>query len=178
MKADTPQSNLLLTGRPGCGKSTLIERLIPHIKGPCTGFVTREIRQSGRRVGFSIDTLDDQHGILAHVDMPSRYRVGRYGVDLKTIDRLAVPAMMPASLHEFVVIDEIGTMECMSRLFCSTLIRILNADNPVVGSIAAKGGTFIESVKQRTDIHLVRVSLGNRDRLLGKVRKSLSKFFD
>jgi nucleoside-triphosphatase THEP1 len=42
--------NILLTGPPRCGKSTVIERLVRQIKRPVTGFFTREIREEGKRV--------------------------------------------------------------------------------------------------------------------------------
>ena len=43
---------------------------------PVTGFFTREIKEEGRRVGFSINTLDGREGILAHKSIDSKYRVG------------------------------------------------------------------------------------------------------
>ena len=39
--------NLLLTGPPGCGKSTLIEKLIARIDQPMTGFFTGGLRDRG-----------------------------------------------------------------------------------------------------------------------------------
>jgi nucleoside-triphosphatase THEP1 len=36
---------ILLTGRPGCGKTTLIKQLIPRLVEPVNGFYTQEIRQ-------------------------------------------------------------------------------------------------------------------------------------
>ena len=46
--------NILVTGPPRMGKSTLIERIVSKIRRPVTGFFTREIREGGKRVGFSI----------------------------------------------------------------------------------------------------------------------------
>ena len=97
--------NILLTGPPRSGKSTLIEAVVARIKEPITGFFTREMREAGERVGFSINTLKGREGILAHKGMRSRYRVGRYGVNLKDIEDTAVPAMIPSMHAEIVVID-------------------------------------------------------------------------
>jgi nucleoside-triphosphatase len=87
--------NILFTGVPGIGKSTIIEKIVQRINRSKTGFYTREIRASGRRVGFAITTLDGKHGTLAHIDIPGRIRVGRYGVNLPDIDLIAVPSMIP-----------------------------------------------------------------------------------
>jgi nucleoside-triphosphatase THEP1 len=51
---------VLLTGRPGCGKTTLIKRIVKQVARPAGGFYTEEIRERGRRVGFRMITLDAQ----------------------------------------------------------------------------------------------------------------------
>jgi nucleoside-triphosphatase THEP1 len=160
------RKNILLTGSPRCGKSTLIEKLVQRLEGSMTGFFTREIREGGRRVGFSITTLDGKEGELAHTRIPGRIRVGRYGVNLVDIDQIAVPSMIPFTADDWVVIDEIGKMECYSARFRETLIRVLDADNRLIGSIALKGTPFIEDIKRRSDVRLIRVTEQNRDRLV------------
>ena len=159
--------NILVTGPPRCGKSTLIERVVGRIQKPMTGFFTREMREGGKRVGFSIITLDGKKGVLAHQEIKGRFRVGKYGVNLDHIDQIAVPSMLPAKAVEIVVIDEIGKMECFSPLFRQTLVKVLDSENPVLGSIAMKGGRFIQKVTEREDVLLVHVTEKNRDELIG-----------
>ena len=158
--------NILVTGPPRCGKSTLIERVVGKLQKPMTGFFTREMRQGGKRVGFSITTLDGKEGVLAHQDTKSRFRVGKYGVNLDHIDQIAVPSMVPAKADEIVVIDEIGKMECFSFLFRQTLVKVLDSDNSVIGSIALKGDKFIQKIREREDVLLVHVTEKNRDELV------------
>ncbi|MBW1740855.1 MAG: AAA family ATPase [Deltaproteobacteria bacterium] len=155
--------NIFVTGPPRCGKSTLIEKLILRIEKPMTGFFTREIKEKGRRIGFSITTLDGKKGVLAHENMKSRFRVGKYGVNLEDIDQIAVPSMLPAKPDEIVVIDEVGKMECFSLLFRQTLMKILDSDHQVIGSIAQKGDRFIQKIKARDDVLLANMSEKNRD---------------
>jgi nucleoside-triphosphatase THEP1 len=158
--------NILLTGPPRCGKSTLIEKVIGRIQKPMTGFFTREMRQGGKRVGFSITTLDGKEGVLAHQDTKSRFRVGKYGVNLEHIDKIAVPSMVPANTEEIVVIDEIGKMECLSSLFRQTLVKVLGSDNSVLGSIALRGDQFIQDIRERADVSLIHITEKNRDELV------------
>jgi nucleoside-triphosphatase len=129
---------------PGCGKSTLIEKIVTHIDKPMTGFFTRELRDQGRCVGFSITTLSGKQSLLAHETSKSRVRVGRYGVDIDAIDRIAVPSLSPSDPAEIIVIDEIGKMECASSRFRQAVLRVLDSEHPVVGSIAQRGGSFIQ----------------------------------
>ena len=158
--------NILVTGPPRCGKSTLIERVVGRVQKPMTGFFTREMRQGGKRVGFSITTLDGKEGVLAHQDTKSRFRVGKYGVNLDHIDQIAVPSMVPANADEIVVIDEIGKMECFSYLFRQTLLNVLDSDNSVLGSIALKGDKFIQKIREREDVLLIHITENNRDELV------------
>jgi nucleoside-triphosphatase len=157
--------NILLTGPPRCGKSTLIAKLVKQFHQPVTGFFTREIREKGQRVGFAILTMDGKEGVLAHKDSRSEIRVSKYGVNIEDLDQIAVPSMIPNKPDQFVVIDEIGKMECFSLLFRETLIKVLDSPNPVIGSIALKGGPFIQKIKERKDVLLVTVSEKNRDSL-------------
>jgi nucleoside-triphosphatase len=165
--------NILLTGPPQCGKSTLIEKLIHHIDKPLTGFFTRELRERGQRVGFSITTLATKQGTLAHEKSQSQIRIGKYGVNIDDIDQVAVPSMVPSKPDEIVVIDEIGKMECRSPLFRKTLLDILNCQHQVIGTIAQKGDPFIQKIKERGDVLLVPVSEQNRDSLVSFLEASI-----
>jgi nucleoside-triphosphatase THEP1 len=92
--------------------------------------------------------------------------VGKYGVNLEDLDQIAVPSMLPSTLDQIVVVDEIGKMECFSRLFKETLLKVLSADNLVIGSVAIKGDRFIQSIKQRDDVSLVSITEKTRDAAL------------
>jgi len=168
------RGHILITGPPRCGKSTLIERIVRELDRPATGFFTRELRTGDRRVGFAIETLDGKRGILAHQDLRSRYQVGKYGVNLADIDGIAVPSLVPSGPEEFVVVDEIGKMECFSRLFRDTLTRVLNSSHRVLGSIALKGNPFIDGIKARNDVLLIGLSEANREEAFGVVAGELS----
>lgn len=120
-------------------------------------------------MGFSINTLDGREGILAHEDIKSRWRVGKYGVNLKDIDSLAVAAINPAQGDELIVIDEIGKMECFSLKFREALTAVLDLPNWVIGSIAQKGDAFIQGIKRREDVVIITVTPHNRDILVNEL---------
>ena len=167
--------NILITGPPGCGKSTLIENVVNRMEEPVGGFFTREIKESGRRVGFSINTVDGREGVLAHQNIRGQFRVGKYGVNIEDIDSLAVSAIIPAQREQVIVIDEIGKMECFSDLFKKTLIQVLDSPNCVIGSIALKGGPFIQGIKNRDDVTVSSITPETRDSLVKEILGSIKK---
>ncbi len=132
---------------------------------PLRGFFTREIRESGRRTGFKIITLEGKEGVLAHERIRSKLRIGKYRVNVTDLDEIAVPSIIPSWPDEIIVIDEIGKMECFSTLFRETLLQVLDSPNKVFGSIASKAGEFIQAIKKRSDVELLHVSEENRDHL-------------
>jgi len=162
---DMTRNNILFTGPPGCGKTTLIKKIAEQLLTPSTGFITKEIRENGKRVGFAINTLDGKEALLAHVNVSGRYRVGRYRVVLESIDRIAVQSMIPKTQKESVVIDEIGKMECFSSLFKKTVLDVLDMPNVVIGTISLRGDQFIKKIKSRSDVLVVEISEKNRDEL-------------
>jgi nucleoside-triphosphatase len=88
---------LLVTGRPGVGKTAVVRRLAEAFAGHVGGFYTEEIRQEGRRVGFLLVTLDGDAAPFARSDWErAAHRVGRYGVDLHVLERLGVTAIREA----------------------------------------------------------------------------------
>lgn len=154
--------NILLTGVPGCGKSTVVENLLGRLGVPATGFFTREIRRQGRRVGFSLETLGGRQAVLAHHAFSGPHRVGKYGVDLARLEEIALPALQPPTPGHLVVIDEIGRMECLSALFQEAVKKALDGPNPVLATIALRGSPFMESIKARRDVRLLEITPENR----------------
>jgi len=81
-------AKILLTGLPGCGKTTAVMKIIDELDSTSVaGFYTEEIRENNNRKGFRWKLLDDAEGILARVDIKSRFKVGRYGVDVAGFSR-------------------------------------------------------------------------------------------
>jgi len=161
--------NVLLTGRPGIGKTTLIKRLIeatPLSKG---GFYTEEVREKGQRVGFSLTTLDGKKSLLAHIRIKSPYRVGRYGVDIDTFEAIGVESIIKAiSDNKLIIVDEIGRMELFSKKFRDVVLQALKTGR-VVATIKKGKGYFIDEIKSRKDVKVIEMNLENRETLSSKI---------
>src|SRR3972149_1768507 len=141
---------LLITGTPGSGKTTIICRVADALPGRrLGGFYTEEIRVGGERRGFRLATFDGQQRVMAHVEFRGPHRVGKYGVDVSVIDGLADSALAVREEGDLYLVDEIGKMGGMCPQFVTAMRALLHAPEPVVATIARKGGGFIIEVKAR-----------------------------
>ncbi|MFQ5599558.1 MAG: nucleoside-triphosphatase [Candidatus Krumholzibacteriia bacterium] len=163
--------HVLLTGRPGCGKTTVVRRVIEQLgRLRLAGFYTREVRQDGGRVGFEAVGLGGGCAMLAHRDFASRLRVGRYGVQLEAFDRLIRSELdRPPGDADLFIVDEIGKMECCGDVFLHAVRRLLDGPVPILATVASRGAGLIAEVKARPDAELLVVSAENRDRLPGEL---------
>jgi nucleoside-triphosphatase len=164
---------ILLTGPPRCGKTTVIQRVVARFPGQATGFYTREVREKGERVGFEIVTLDGRTALLSHVSFSGPLRVGKYGVSLENLHRLALPALEVNPGIDLVVVDEIGKMECFSPRFVEAMERLWAGAAPLLLTVAEKGGGYIQRVKEKPDKTLINVTPANRDELPEKILQLL-----
>ncbi|HYY06898.1 MAG TPA: nucleoside-triphosphatase [Candidatus Limnocylindria bacterium] len=166
----SPPANLLITGPPGIGKTTVLERVLACLPpAAATGFLTREVRARGVRQGFAIETLDGHTAPLASVHFDAGPRVGRYRVRVAALDAVAVPALAPRPGVRLIVVDEIGKMESLSSRFADAVRAALDSPVPVLGTIARSGGALIAEVRRRPDVTLVEVTHENRYGLPAKI---------
>ncbi|MHC4753087.1 MAG: NTPase [Planctomycetota bacterium] len=174
MSSECPK--ILLTGLPGCGKTTAIMKVIASFDcEKVAGFYTQEIRQNNTRKGFCWKRLDGAAGILAHVDIKSRFKVGKYGVDVAGFEEAVVPILdVERANAELFVIDEIGKMECFSENFAAAVRRLFASDKSVLATVAQKGASLISEVKNYPDSKLFHLTREGRDETIAEVLQILS----
>ena len=161
---------LLLTGRPGVGKTTVIRTVAGALPGArLAGFFTEELRVHGERRGFALVTFDGRRSTLAHVERADPPRVGKYGVDVDTLETVARSALAIRARIAVYLIDEIGKMECLSPAFVEAIRALLDAGVPLVATVGQRGGGFIAEVKHRRDVTLWEVTRANRATMPARV---------
>lgn len=164
------RKNILITGLPGIGKTTLIKQLLYKLeKYKPVGFYTEEIRHEGERKGFQLVSLEGEKSILAHVFIESPHHIGKYKVDVHGFDSFLDSLDIFKSTSRPIVIDEIGKMECMSAKFVKMIVDILNSKNIVIATIAHTDGGIKGKIKEREDVRLFKMNLENRDTLEDKI---------
>jgi len=169
-------AKILLTGLPGCGKTTAIMKIIASLDcEKVAGFYTQEIRENNNRKGFCWKRLDGTAGILAHVDIKGSFKVGKYGVDVMDFEKSVVPFLdVERTDAELFVIDEIGKMECFSEKFVAVTRRLFASDKSVLATVARKGSGLISEVKNCPDTQLFKLNHQNRDKTIEEILQILS----
>jgi nucleoside-triphosphatase len=161
---------ILLTGRPGCGKTTLIKRVVNELALPAGGFYTEEIRERRERVGFKIVTLDGKEGVFAHVNFNTQQRLRKYGLDLSGLETIGVEALRTAMrTRKLVVVDEIGPMEIRSCIFRDAVSEALDSGAPILATISARSLPFTDALKRRRDVIVIEVRANNREQLVAEL---------
>ncbi|MHC4742255.1 MAG: nucleoside-triphosphatase, partial [Planctomycetota bacterium] len=70
---------------------------------------------------------------------------------------------------ELFFIDEIGKMECFSRLFVAIVDKLLQSDRSVLATVAQKGGGFIGRVKEYAGINLITLTRNRQDEVVDEI---------
>jgi len=169
--------NILITGNPGVGKTTLIQSIISKLSISAGGFYTAEVRdESGKRWGFKIVSLDGREDVLASVEVISDHKVSKYGVNVAAIDRIGVRAIRDAlDRSDIVVIDEIGRMELASKQFRDVVMEALDSPKPVLGTIAIRDTKLVGKVKDRQDTNIIKLTRANFPEIMTHIERLLSK---
>jgi len=169
--------NLLISGLPRCGKTTLINQISKDQShsNRVGGFITEEIKEKNERVGFKIISLPERkEGILARKGFPSPYRLGSYGVNILHLEEIGV-ASIKRGLNEgkIILIDEIGKMELFSEEFKNILLLALNSPQKVLATIMERRHKFADEIKKRKDVRVIFLSRNNFHNVFHEVQNWL-----
>jgi len=176
---------VFVTGAPGVGKTTLIQRIHTHYKNKglrVSGMITREVREGDQRVGFKItDLASGAEGWLARVGDGVGPRIGKYSVVSEDLEKIGVSALREAAERPdgLVLVDEIGPMEMTSRPFRDALAKLLSHRGIVIATV--KYGSHYPEVERASGTAegvSLEVSKGNRDEVMQRITSLVDKWAD
>ena len=165
--------NILLTGAPRSGKSTLLEQVILEHPASKKGLLTREIKHHNRRIGFQTVSYSGKTALLASTQIFSPINHGKYYIHPGETQALI------SDLHDFqdqdlLYIDEIGAMQLHVPMFQELVTSYLDAPNMFIGTIIQNyNHSFIHQLKARTNVQLITITPENRDLLKNQLQEFL-----
>jgi nucleoside-triphosphatase len=157
--------HLLIIGRPGIGKTTLMKRLIQGLRGRAIdGFVMEEWREAQQRVGFWLSPLDGRQVLLAHRRLQSPHRLGGYRVNSAVLDDVAVAVIQRGMQRAFLLfLDELGAMELCAPRFADAVQEAFDRGPSIIATAGLSPHPFLLALKRRRDVELIPLSGSNRE---------------
>ncbi len=168
------RKNILITGLPKSGKSTLLKEIIGDLNNT-VGFVTNEVLKGTDRIGFNIETSTGNEIVLARTDNETQIKVSKYYVDVENLNRI-LPEITSFSINDILYIDEIGQMQLFSSEFEAFVTNYLNSKNTCIATLTSVyQNQFIDHLKSRNDIILIEISPITREEYKTFIRHLLKK---
>jgi nucleoside-triphosphatase len=162
---------ILITGPSGIGKTSILRRTVTELKNrkyDVGGMVCREVREAGMRVGFEIiDLSTGARGWLAHMNQPTGPKIGKYRVNMTDLEVIGVGAVLDAvKKADILAVDEIGPMELSSIAFNDALVKAVESNKPMLGTIHyGLSNSLVNSIKIRDETEILKVTYENREDL-------------
>lgn len=168
-----PALKLLLTGHPGCGKTTAVREVVRRLEGrvAMNGFWTEEVRDGGRRIGFDGVTLAGERFALARLTGETPFVLGPYHVFVEGLERVGLPALEPGD--GLVILDEIGKMESFSVAFRERVEGILAGPSALLGTVALRGVGLVKKIRQDPRVSLVQMTPRSRSAIVDELLRRL-----
>ncbi len=164
---------VVLTGPPGCGKTTVVKRTVKKLGQRAVGFWTEEVRdpKTGKRTGFKVVRTDGKVTLFASKTFTSRKLVGSYGVNVNRFEDSAVEFLKneieKGLKGRVIVIDEVGKMELFSRSFKDLVSELI--EDPVSDFLVTipvrDVHPLVSRIRRLGEAVLIEVNGENRDHL-------------
>ena len=171
--------HVFLTGAPGVGKSTILNRAIDEYHITPGGF---------RTIGESVPQGMPSYVSLfpcANKEMSGAkvaYRSGvgwRFEAYPEVFDTVGVAALTDRGGAELILMDELGFMEREAYLFQNKVLELLDGELPILGVIKERDEErnipFLDRVREHKNVVIWTVNMINRGQVEEKVKSWLMK---
>lgn len=167
-------NNLFLTGRIGVGKSTILKKALNNInlsiggymtdrifEGPYRRYVARSLKNPSE--GYTIVRSDSRN--KSKVCFPEAFEKGLVPILDKSLKD-----------DDMIVMDELGSAEDDIDIFTSKVFELLDSKKIVLGVIKDEDCKFLNAIRSRKDVMVIRITEDNRDYIWEEVSHIINGF--
>lgn len=167
----------LIVGDRGVGKTTLLNKIATSLALPYAGYVTRKE-----------DTLyDEKKGVpvciyeAGKVKVPTADAIAGYCKDERpapirsTFDAFADKLIANTEDDDWIIMDEIGTMETCSDSFCDAVLSLFDREKPILAAVKSKERPYLERIRKHPNCKCFVITKENRDCLYDEVLEFVKK---
>lgn len=152
---------LLLTGRPRCGKSSLLQKNLTGL--PLSGFAMQRLTRGGETWAFRLLDLAEEP-YVTHLESEESWddiaisllAPGKWRGNTRVFEgkgRRALEKCLQA--NDLAVLDELGIFESEALNFQQAVFDILDSDLPVLGVLKDKHSPFLDQVRAHPAVEIV-----------------------
>ncbi len=165
-------SHVLIVGRNGVGKSTLINRLLASAKVPVYGIITK--KESALPDGNCPVYIHPYGGERRFSDKNriGLCRDGHSEAFPEAFERFAEQMAFP--YDGVIVFDELGFLESGAPRFCAAVIKTLDAAPFVIAAVRDRRTPFLDAVRAHPRANAYQIDETNRDELAERLLRDLS----
>jgi nucleoside-triphosphatase len=173
---------ILITGPPRCGKSTLIKKLVEYLYKTRSfniqGFLTPEVREHNKRIGFDVEDIHFGNRFpLARIGhYNTRNKLGKYSIFTEKLDLyLSTSVKINEKFSNIFIIDEIGKMELFSKNFEEFIKILFLSDFNIIATIGQKLNHPIKDfVTKLPNLHIFVL---NQENQMDVLKRIISLFY-
>lgn len=166
--------NLFLTGEVRIGKSTILKNVLEKVNVSIGGYITERNTQDYIKT-FTAKSLYDGIGehIIANVNTKDKSKeifIDSFETGLTSVLNNSFKN------RDLIVLDELGFMENDLDTFTSKVYELLDSEKPVFGVLKDFDCEFLNNIKNREDVIILKITKQNRDTILDKIICTLKSF--
>lgn len=161
----------LIVGEKNIGKSTLIQKIILQLNCKVCGYLTVKEDNIKDELGrnpiyiyeYGKSRIQSKNNLIGYSD-------GRHCISFKEIfDRAASILSCARTDGDIVVMDEIGTMEEDSNIFCREVLTCLDGSKPVIAAVKNRHTPYLDQIRNHPNCRVFYIDESNRDELAKEV---------
>ncbi|WP_461811057.1 nucleoside-triphosphatase [Faecalimonas sp.] len=164
--------HIFLTGEKNVGKSTIIEKVVKENNLHLVGFKTLPYYEEGRFTGYIMKEV----GMVQNFSMQNRISTvlenDKVFPIIETFENIGVTIISKSmKKSKWILMDELGRFETKAPNFRRAVMECLDGACCVIGVIQDVETDFLDEIRNRKDIVLIKVTEENRNELPLKISR-------